>query len=99
MDDTPKYQKYITPSECGLNHQILIGKLDLVSQKYDSLEDRVDGIEHRIDARLDAMDIKIDKLLGLQEKLNAYLLYLAIGVILTLVGVITGRALDFGWLI
>ena len=95
-----KYEdSYVTPLTCDLHHKLVEGKIEIVSSRVKALEDKVIGIEHRIDIRMDAMDAKIDKLLGLQEKLTNYLLYIAIGVIQTLIGVLTGRALDFGWLL
>ena len=104
-DDVPtdhmhsKYEDaYVTPLTCELHHKLVEGKIEVVATRVKALEDKVTGIEHRIDTRMDAMDAKIDKLLGLQEKLTNYLLYIAVGVILTLIGVLTGRALDFGWL-
>ena len=95
-----KYEdSYVTPLTCDLHHKLVEGKIEIVSGRVKALEDKVSGIEHRIDIRMDAMDVKIDKLLGIQEKLTNYLLYIAVGVILTLVGVLTGRALDFGFLL
>jgi hypothetical protein len=100
MGDDPKemhqrYDDYVTPSQCEQHHQIMELKLELLRQKDASLEDKIIGIE----TRLNSMDAKMDKILGLQESFNKYTLWLAVGIILTLIGVLTGRALDFGWVI
>ena len=91
MDD----DKYVTKEMCALHTKVVEVQFEILRAKDLEIEKTVVAIGDRIAV----IDEKIDKLVGLQEKLNAYLLYLAIGVILTLVGVITGRALDFGWLI
>jgi hypothetical protein len=71
------------------------GQLELLRQKDKTLEEKIGGVE----LRLAKMDEKIDQVLELQMAFNKYSLWLAAGVILTLVGVIAGRALDFGWVI
>jgi hypothetical protein len=95
-----KYEDaFVTPLTCDLHHKLVEGKIEVVATRVKALEDKVTGIEHRIDIRMDAMDEKIEKILNLQENTYKILIYLAIGIILTLLGVITGRALDFGWLL
>lgn len=86
---------YVTPTMCTMHHRVMEAQLEVLRQKDKNLEDKISGVERR----LDSIDEKMNELLGLQQKLNNYLLYLAVGIILTLVGVLTGRALDFGWLI
>lgn len=90
-----RYDDYVTPSQCEQHHQIMELKLELLRQKDASLEDKITGIE----TRLNLMDAKMDKILELQQSFNKYTIWLAAGVILTLIGVIAGRALDFGWII
>ena len=91
MDD----DKYMTKEMCALQTKIISVQFEMLREKDKEIEKSVSAIGGRILI----IDEKIDKLVGLQEKLNSYLLYLAIGVILTLIGVLTGRALDFGWLL
>jgi hypothetical protein len=101
-----KYEEYVTPTVCQMHHQIMEGQLELLRQKDKTLEDKMMGIEKRIDI----MDGKIDSILKTihdlnlnlianQATLQKYALWFAIGIGLTLFGVLTGRALDFGWLI
>lgn len=90
-----RYEDFVTPSQCEQHHKLMDLKLELLRQKDASLEDKIDGVEKR----LDSMDAKMDKILGLQESFNKYTLWLAVGIILTLVGVLAGRALDFGWIV
>ena len=88
---------FVTPLTCDLHHKLVESKIEAVAVRCQSLEDKVTGIEHRIDMRMDAMDLKIEKILSLQENTYKILIYLAIGTIITLIGVVLGRALDFGW--
>lgn len=85
----------MTSKVCELHHQLMESKLKLLEQKDNSLEEKIEGIE----VRLNRMDEKLDELLALQANFNKYLLWMAVGIILTLIGVLTGRALDFGWVI
>jgi len=87
--------KYVTKEICALHSKVVEVQFGVLRAKDIEIEKAVSGLGNQIII----MDAKIDKLVGLQEKLNSYLLYLAIGVILTLIGVVTGRALDFGWLL
>lgn len=87
--------EYVTPSQCEMHHRLMDAKLELLRQKDASLEDKITGIEKR----LDSMDAKMDRILELQQSFNKYTLWLAVGIILTLIGVIAGRALDFGWIV
>ena len=91
--------EYVSPLTCELHHQLVEGKIEIVTVRVKALEDKVGDMEKRVDVRLNALDAKIDKLLDLQTKLQSYLLYIAIGVVLTLIGVITGRAVDLGWIL
>ena len=86
--------EYVTESMCEMHHKVMESQLEILRQKDKGLEEKITGVEKR----LDSIDEKISELLALQQKLNDYLLYLAVGIILTLIGVLTGRALDFGWL-
>lgn len=91
-----KYEdEFVTPTMCDMHHKVMEAQLEVLRQKDKNLEEKISGVEKR----LDSIDEKMNELLGLQQKLNNYLLYLAVGIILTLIGVLTGRALDFGWLI
>ena len=91
--------QYVTPLTCDLHHKLVEGKIEVVSVRVKALEEKVTDMEKRVDVRLNALDVKIDKMLEMQSKLQTYLLYISIGVILTLVGVISGRAIDFGWIL
>lgn len=86
---------YMTTAMCNMHHQIMEGKLQLLREKDRALEEKIGGVENR----LENIEKKIDGLLQLQQKLNDYLLYLAVGTALTFLGVILGRALDFGWIL
>lgn len=98
-------EDYVTPTMCEMHHKVMEAQLEVLRQKDKSLEDRMTGIEKR----LDAMDEKIDAILQNQTNLALstkqfqtdvikYALWIAIVVMATLVGVLTGRAVDFGWL-
>jgi hypothetical protein len=87
--------EYVTPGMCDMHHRVMEGQLELLRQKDKALEDKMSGVEKRIDA----IDAKMDELLRAQQDFNKYLIWISVGVVLTLVGVITGRALDFGWLL
>lgn len=100
MGDEPQvmhqsYDSFVTADRCTLHHKIMEGQLELLRQKDKQLEEKIGGVE----LRLEKMDEKIDQVLELQMAFNKYSLWLAAGVILTLIGVIAGRALDFGWVI
>jgi hypothetical protein len=88
-------EDYVTPSMCEMHHKVMEAQLEVLRQKDKALEDKMTGVEKRIDA----IDEKMDALLTAQQDFNKYLIWIAVGVALTLFGVITGRALDFGWLI
>lgn len=88
-------QDFVTPGMCEMHHKVMEGQLELLRQKDKNLEDKMEGVEKRIDT----IDAKIDELLKAQRDFNKYLIWIAVGVSLTLLGVITGRALDFGWLL
>ena len=91
--------EFVTPLTCDLHHQLVEGKIEMVTGRVRALEDKVADMEKRVDQRLTALEGKIDQLLLMQAHLQTYLLYIAVGVILTLVGVITGRAVDLGWIL
>lgn len=102
MEDTGTYRgrsasdlEFVTPKVCELHHQVMESQLELLRQKDKALEEKIGGIEKR----LDVMDAKIDKMLELQASIYKFLIWLTVGIILTLVGVVAGRAIDFGWLI
>jgi vacuolar-type H+-ATPase subunit E/Vma4 len=95
MNHSTTEEEYVTPSMCELHHQIMEAKLEVLRQRDKALEDRMTGVEQR----LDKMDAKIDKVILLQESIYKALIAITIGVVITLGGVILGRALDFGWLI
>lgn len=86
---------YVTPGMCEMHHKVMEGQLELLRQKDKSLEEKMTGVEKRIDT----IDEKMDELLKAQQDFNKYLIWIAAGVALTLFGVLTGRALDFGWLL
>jgi hypothetical protein len=87
--------EFVTPKVCDLHHQLMEEKLTTLRQKDQALEDKISGVEKQ----LASIGEKIDKLVGMQENQNRYLLWLAIGIILTLIGVLAGRAVDFSWLL
>lgn len=88
-------QDFVTPGMCEMHHKVMEGQLELLRQKDKTLEDKMTGVERRIDT----IDEKMDELLRAQQDFTKYIIWIAVGVSLTLFGVITGRVVDFGWLL
>lgn len=87
--------QFVTPKICDLHHKLMEEKLETLRQKDKALEDKIDGVEEQIEK----INEKIDRLITMQENQNKYLLWCAVGIILTLIGVLTGRAIDFSWIL
>ena len=88
-------EDFVTPQMCEMHHKIIEAQLEVLRQKDKALEEKIGGIEKR----LDAMDAKIDQMLRLQSDIYKFLIWLTVGIICTLIGVLAGRAIDFGWLV
>ncbi len=78
----------VTVDVCKLHREVIDTKIEALKQRDDDLDEKMQGIQE-----------------GIQEvrKLQTTILYaiigVAIGVALTLFGVILGRGIDFGWLL
>lgn len=83
---------YVTNDKCALHHQIMEGQLELLRQKDKQLDDKITGIENR----LEKMDEKMDKIMQWQAEQYKVQLGIAVVVVITLIGVLLGRGLDFG---
>jgi len=86
---------YITPKECELHHQVMEVQLELLRAKDRELEERINNIA----TRLSNIEGKIDLVLKSQTDLNKYLIWLLVGIVLTLIGVVLGRVVDFGYFV
>ena len=85
-------KEYVTSNMCELHHKIMEGQLELLRHKDAALEEKILGIE----VRLSAMEEKIDSILDWQQTQFKIQLGIAVAIILTLIGVFLGRAIDFG---
>jgi hypothetical protein len=83
---------YVTPPMCDLHHQLVESKLELLRQKDNNLEDKISAFE----GRMSNMESKLDDLLKWQVNQFKLEVGIAVAVVLTLIGVILGRGLDFG---
>jgi hypothetical protein len=88
-------EEFVTPKVCDLHHQLMEEKLTTLRQKDQALEDKITGVEKQ----LITIGDKIDRLVNMQESQTKYLLWIAVGIILTLLGVLAGRVVDFSWLL
>jgi hypothetical protein len=84
--------EYVTPSMCEMHHKIMEGQLELLRQKDKALEEKIGGVE----VRLTIMERKIDDILKWQVDQYKVQVGILIAIVLTLVGVFRGRAIDFG---
>jgi len=89
----------VTEGSCSLKKKLYDAKLETFNVRLERLEEKVDSNMSFVSARLDAVDKQLEKLINLQENTYKTLIWLSVGIILVLIGVITGRALDFGWLV
>lgn len=97
MGDEPQvmhqnFDSFVTEDRCTLHHKIMEGQLELLRQKDKMLEEKITGVE----IRLERMDEKIDEILNWQADQYKIQIALLAAVILTLIGVVIGRGLDFG---
>jgi hypothetical protein len=80
--------EYVTKEVCDLHHQVTAAKIESLQLCDEKLEKRMDGIEEGIAA-----------VQGLQKQILYVIIFIAIGTIMTLVGVIVGRGFDLGWMV
>lgn len=80
-------ERYVTREVCELHHQVTAAKIESLQLCDEKLEKRMDGIEEGI-ASVQA----------LQKQILYAIIFVAVGTIMTLTGVIVGRGIDFGWL-
>lgn len=78
---------FVTKEVCDLHHQLTEAKIANLEQCDEKHEKRMDTIES-----------KIDGVYEMQKKQMTFLIYVAVGVSITLFGVIIGRGVDFGML-
>ena len=77
----------ITPDVCKLHREVIDTKIDALKQKDMTQDTRMQGIEE-----------KIEEVFALQKTILYVIIFVAVGTCLTLLGVILGRGIDFGWL-
>lgn len=96
MGDSTMHQtfekEYVTSNMCELHHKIMEGQIELLKQKDLALEEKIGGIEKR----LTIMEGKIDQIIEWQSNQYKVQLGTAILIIVTLIGVLLGRVIDFG---
>jgi hypothetical protein len=78
----------ISPSMCALHREVINTKLEMLS-----------GVDAAIEGRMVRIEDGIDEIRQLQKNIYYALIAISIGTVLTLMGVILGRGIDFGWLI
>ena len=78
----------ITPEVCRLHRKVVDGKLEVFKVKDEALDTRMKGIENGIKG-----------VYALQRTILYAIIGLAVGVALTLFGVLLGRGIDFGWIL
>jgi hypothetical protein len=78
---------YVSKEVCDLHQQVTQTMIDALKEKDNTLECRMEGIESGIAEVRD-----------LQKQLLYCIIFVAVGVSLTLFGVVLGRGIDFGWL-
>ena len=78
----------ITPEVCRLHRKVVDGKLEVLKVKDEALDTRMKGIEDGIEG-----------VYALQKTILYAIIVVAVGVALTLFGVLLGRGIDFGWIL
>lgn len=78
----------VTVEICKLHREIMDGKIEVLKVKDEALDGRMQGIEQGIKEVHDLQKLILYAIIGI-----------AVGVILTLIGVILGRGIDFGWIL
>lgn len=89
----------VTEEVCSLKKKLFEAKLETFDVRLNNLSDKVNSNMNILSERMDVIDTKLEKLIELQENTYKTLIWLSVGIILVLIGVVTGRALDFGWLV
>jgi len=70
-------------------------KPEMCALHRDVIRVQVEACDKRVDGILE----ELREVRELQVSIRNYILFIAVGVILTLLGVILGRGMDFGWLL
>jgi uncharacterized membrane protein len=70
-------------------------KPELCALHRDVMRVQIESCDRRVDGILE----ELKTVRELQNSIRNYIVFIAIGVILTLFGVIMGRGFDFGWLL
>ena len=78
----------VTTKICDLHREVIESKLQVLK-----------GADKAIEARMLGIEKGIEEIRGLQKNIYYALIAISVGVTLTLLGVILGRGVDFGWLI
>jgi hypothetical protein len=80
--------EYVTPEMCSLHREVINTKLKML-----------EGVDDAIEGRMLRIEAGIDEIRQLQKNIYYALIGISVGTVLTLLGVILGRGIDFGWLI
>lgn len=81
-------QTMVTQEMCKLHRELVEAKIGALKDKDNILENRMCGIEKGIE------DVR-----ALQKTILYTIIFVAFATVTTLMGVILGRGIDFGWLI
>ena len=80
--------QYITKEVCELHNKVIASRIEFLQQADEKLEKRMNGIEEGI------ASVQV-----LQKQILYVIIFVAIGTIMTLLGVILGRGFDLGWMV
>lgn len=80
--------QYITKEVCELHNKVIASRIEFLQQADEKLEKRIAGIEEGI------ASVQV-----LQKQILYVIIFVAIGTIMTLLGVILGRGFDLGWMV
>jgi len=81
-------EEIVKSDVCRLHREVIDAKIETLKQKDHALDKRMEGIEN-----------KIQEVFDLQRTILYVIIFIAVGTILTLIGVLLGRGVDFGWLL